>query len=453
MNSAPGKVDAGSARTRSGVVLACIAGLVGAIGATVQFAEPGDPAAYVAAGEWRQWGGPNRNFLSGTVELADRWPDTGPRVRWSRPLGLGHSSIVVDEDRLFTLYRPGREVSRSGPWEREEAVIALDAATGETLWEYTYPSEPLNFSHGAGPHATPLVVGARVFTAGTNKQIHAFDKATGRLVWSHDLVNDFGAPPTLIRPAVKAGYACSPIAYKDTVILSAGGRGQAVMAFRQSDGAVVWKSGDFLVAQAAPILIDFDGQMQVVVVGGQTINGLDPDTGELLWSHGHDTSGDMNNSMPVWGDDRVLFVTSAYNGGSRALRLRRQGDRTRVEELWFTNRLQIMFANAIRIGDHVYGTSGGFGPAFLTALDITTGELAWQERGFGRSSLLYADGKAIILDEDGSLVLARLSAEGLQVLSKTQLFDTTSWTVPALVGTTLYARDRERIMALDLGRS
>ena len=430
-----------------------MAALVCVMGATLGCTQSGDPAAYVATSDWRQWGGPNRNFLSDAVGLADVWPDTGPRVLWSRPLGLGHSSIVVDEGRLFTLYRPGKEVSRSGPWEAKESVIALEAATGETLWEYEYPSEPLNFRFGAGPHATPLVVGDRVFAAGTNKQIHAFDKATGKLIWSHDLVIDFGAPPTLIRPAVKAGYACSPIAYKDTIILGAGGDGQAVMAFRQSDGSVVWKSSDFLVAPAAPILIDVDGQTQVVVVGGQTINGLDPNTGELLWSHGHDTKGDMNTSTPVWGDDNLLFVTSAYNGGSRALRVTRQGNRTLVEQLWFTNRLKIMFANAIRIGNHVYGTSGDFGPAFLTAVDIKTGELVWQDRGFGRSSLVYADGKAIIMDEDGSLVLARVSPEGLKVLSKTQLFETTSWTVPTLVGTTLYARDRERITALDLSGS
>ena len=448
-----GNVDAGRARMRSGLALACVAGLVCVMGATLGFTQSGDPAAYVATGEWRQWGGPNRNFLSDAVGLADAWPDTGPRVLWSRPLGLGHSSIVVDEGRLFTLYRPGKEVSRSGPWEANESVIALDAATGETLWEYEYPSEPLNFRFGAGPHATPLVVGGSVFAAGTNKQIHAFDKATGKLIWSQDLVNDFGAPPTLIRPAVKAGYACSPIAYKDTIILSAGGDGQAVMAFRQSDGSVVWKSGDFLVAPAAPILIDVDGRTQLVVVGGQTINGLDPNTGEILWSHGHDTNGDMNTSTPVWGDDNLLFVTSAYNVGSRALRVTRQGDRTRVEQLWFTNRLKIMFANAIRIGNYVYGTSGDFGPALLTAVNIKTGELVWQERGFGRSSLVYADGKAIIMDEDGSLVLARVSPEGLQVLSKTQLFETTSWTAPTLVGTTLYARDRERITALDLSGS
>jgi len=439
-----------SGRAPAVIVLACAASALGAAGAAVGAAQ-NDPAAYVAAAEWRQWGGPSRNFSSPAVGLADRWPDAGPRVRWSRPLGLGHSSIVVDDGRLFTMYRPRTGESVEGPWAQTESVIAMDATSGETIWEYAYPSAPLDFSYGAGPHATPIVVGQHLFTAGTNKQLHAFDKATGRLAWSHDLVADFGAPPTLVRPTVKAGYACSPIAYKDTVILSVGGRGQAVMAFRQDDGAVVWKSGDFLVAQAAPLLVDVGGETQLVIVGGETINGLDPDTGEVLWSHPHDTLDDMNNSMPVWGDDGVLFVSSAFNGGSRALRLTREGSRTRVEELWFTNRLQIMFANAIRIDEYVYATSGAFGPAFLTGIHVMTGELAWQARGFGRSSLLAADGKAIILDEDGTLTLARLSPEGLQVLSSKQLFDTTSWTAPALMGTTLYARDRRRIVALDLG--
>ena len=111
-----------------------------------------------------------------------------------------------------------------------------------------------------------------------------------------------------------------------------------------------------------------------------------------------------------------------------------------------------MFGNAIRVGDYVYGTDGGFGPAFLTGLDIHTGEPVWQERGFGRSSLVYADGKVIILDEDGELILGRISPEGFLALDRVQIFDTTAWTVPTVVGTTLYARDREKIVALDIGR-
>jgi len=400
---------------------------------------------------WRQWGGPDRNFIVEATGLATSWPESGPPVLWSRPLGTGHSSILVDDGRLYTMYRLGNGQDRHGPYEAEERVVALDASTGETLWEHEYPSKIEDFNFGSGPHSTPLIVGDRLFTTGTNKQLYAFDTRTGDILWSHDLTRDFGSPTLLIRPVVKAGYGCSPIAYEDNIICSVGGPGQSVMSFRQADGAVVWKSGDFLTSQVPPIFIEISGQTQLVVVGGGTINGLDPANGEILWSYPHDPGNDLNCSTPLWGPDNILVVSSAYKAGSRALHLRREDGATMPEEQWFTQRSRFMFLGAVRVGDHVYGTSGDFGPAFLTAVDVKTGKAAWQHRGFARASILYADGKAIILDEDGDLVLAELSPEKVNVLAEAKIFDTTSWSAPTLVGTTLYARDREKIVAIDLG--
>jgi len=189
-----------------------------------------------------------------------------------------------------------------------------------------------------------------------------------------------------------------------------------------------------------------------VVFGGGTVNGMDPANGRILWSHAHDPGNDLNCAMPLFGPDNILFVSSAYRAGSRAIQLSQEGSVTHADELWFTNRVRFMFLNPIRVGDFVYGTTGDFGPAFLTALEIKTGKPMWQHRGFGRASILYADGKAIILDEDGDLALARLAPEGVTILSETKkVFDTVSWTVPTLVGRTLYARDREKIVALNLG--
>jgi outer membrane protein assembly factor BamB len=401
---------------------------------------------------WRQWGGPSRDFMiAGSPRLADSWPEAGPPSLWSRPLGTGHSAILADSGRLFTMYRVGNGRADRGPWSTEEIVIAMDAATGKTLWEHKYASRIEDFSRGAGPHSTPIIVGERLFTFGTNKQLHALDKSTGKVLWSHDLIKAFGAPELLIRPVVKAGYGCSPIAYRDTIICFVGGPGQAVMAFRQHDGSVAWKSGDFLTSDASPILIDVQGQEQLVVFAGATINGLDPATGRVLWTHPHDPGNDFNFSTPIFGRDNILFLSSAYKAGSRAIRLKRDGGVTHTEELWFTNRVRFMYLNALRLGDYVYGTTGDFGPAFLTAVNVATGQTAWQHRGFSRASLVYADGKAIIVDEDGDLALARLTPEGVTVLSQMKLFDTVSWSAPTLVGTTLYARDREKIVALDLG--
>lgn len=406
--------------------------------------------AEVLPGQWPQWGGRDRNFNLQASALAEQWPEGGPPRLWSRPLGTGHSAIVVDEGRLYTMYRAGNGRARQGPWDAEEIVIAMDAASGKTLWEHRYPSRREDFSFGAGPHSTPLIAGDRLFTIGTNQQLFAFDKRTGKVLWSRDFIKDFNSPELLIRPVVKTGYGCSPIAYGDTIICSVGGPGQAVMAFRQSDGAVVWKSGDFLTSAAPPILIDFAGEPQLVFLAGGTVTALDPADGRILWATPHDPGNDLNCSTPLWGSDDVLFVSSAYRAGSRAIQLRRQNDATIPEELWFTNRVRFMFLNPVRIGDFVYGTTGDFGPAFLTALNLKTGQAAWQHRGFGRASLLQAGDKTIIMDEDGDLALARLTPQGATILAQAKLFDTTSWTVPTLVGTTLFARDREQIVALNL---
>jgi outer membrane protein assembly factor BamB len=404
-----------------------------------------------AAEAWRQWGGPNRNFIVDAPRLADKWPESGPRVIWSRPLGVGHSAILADENRLFTMYREGDARARQGPWETAESVIAIEAATGKTVWEHKYQSSLADFSFGAGPHSTPLIVGERLFTIGTNKQLYAFDKTSGKVLWSHDLVREFNAPSLLIRPVVKAGYGCSPLAFRDTIICSVGGPGQSVMAFRQRDGAVAWKSGDFLISEAPPILIEVAGAQQLVIFGGGTVNGLDPANGNVLWSHPHDPGNDLNITTPLWGADNILFVSSGYKAGSRAIRLTQQGDRTTADEIWFNGRVRFMFLNALRLGDYIYGSNGDLGPAFLAALDVRTGELAWQHRGIGRASMVHADGKAILLDEDGDLTLVKLTPEGVDVLSRAKLFDTRSWSVPTLVGATLYARDRQKIVALDLG--
>lgn len=397
---------------------------------------------------WRQWGGPDRNFMVEATDLGTDWPASGPEQLWTRPLGDGHSSIAFEEGVLYTMYRP--RIEQDNEWAEEEVVVALEAATGRTLWEHRYPASPLNFRFGAGPHSTPLIVGDRLFTTGTNKQMYALDKRTGEVLWSHDLVEDFGAPPTLLRPAVKAGYACSPLAYGDTVIVTAGGEGQAVMAFDQKDGSVVWKSGDFNISPASPILIDLEGEEQLVVFGGLDVNGLDPATGELLWSHPHDPGGDMNISTPVWGDDNKLFVSSAYDGGARMLELGRTEDRTVVRELWFTPRLRVHIGTVIRLGNLLVGSSGDFGGVILTAVDATTGEVVWRDRQFSRATFLYADDKLVILDEDGTLALATVSPEGLNVLARASVLTNKAWTVPTLVGTKMYLRDRRTIMALDL---
>jgi outer membrane protein assembly factor BamB len=386
--------------------------------------------------EWPQWGGPGRNFGSKSKGLAGSWPEKGPRQLWSRALGEGHSAIVGEGNSLYTMYSKGEE----------EFVVALAADTGKTIWELKYaaPTEGVNYEYGFGPHATPLLIGNLIYAVGSIGKLHALDKKSGKVVWSHDLYKDLGGRK------MDRGYSCSPLAYKNNVILTLGGQGQTLVAFNQRDGKVAWKSQNLDMSPASPIIINVDGQDQLVAFMGKEIVGVDPNNGELLWSHPHVTEWGLNISTPVWGDDNLLFLSSAYSGGSRVLKLNRSEGKTTVSELWFHRRLRLHHTTAIRIGDFVYASSGDFGPAFLAGVNVKTGDIAFQDRSFPKANLLYADGKLIILDEDGNLALATVSPGGLKVISKVSVMKNLAWTVPTLVGTKLFLRDRRTIAALDL---
>jgi len=397
-----------------------------------------ETAAQAQTSDWAQWGGPRRDFKSETRGLATTWPATGPRRLWQRELGEGYSAIAAERGMLFTMYRKGDN----------ETVVALDAATGKTVWEYSYAapfSAEYDMSNGPGPHATPLVSGNMVFTSGATGKFVAVDKKSGKLLWSHDLLSEFQGTLRV------NGYACSPIAYKDKVVMMVGGPSSSLVAFSQKDGSVAWKKHDFKNSTASPIIINVDGQDQLVAFMYGEIVGVDPNNGNLLWSHAHPVDYGLNTSTPVWGPDNLLFVSSGYGGGSRVIKLSRAADKTTVEEVWANRLMRIHFTNAIRVGDSIYGSSGDFGPAPFTAIDVKTGNVLWRHRSFPRASFLFADGRFIILDEDGHLLLATATAQGLTVTSKAELLSNQAWTVPSLSGTRLYLRDRKNIMAVELG--
>ncbi len=400
-------------------------------------------AAAAPADAWPQWGGVRRDFKSDSKGLANHWPAGGPPKLWERALGEGHSSIVSDGARLYTMYRR----------DEREYVVALDAASGRTLWEHDYAAPILpkmDMTYGLGPHSTPLLTGELVCSVGTTGKLLCLNKATGKKVWGHDLWNDFGGT------RINVGYASSPIAFKEKIIVQVGGAGHGLMAFNRRDGSVAWQAQNFRNSSSSPIIVNVDGEQQLIAFMHNEVAGLNPETGNLLWRHAVSAGWNFhfNISTPVWGEDNLLFVSAAYGMGGRVLQLGKAngiGATSAVRELWQSERTRVHKENAIRLGDVIYASTGHLGPAFFTALDVRTGRVLWQERSFSHASFIYADDKFIILDEDGTLGLASPSQTKLNIHSSVELLSGTSWTVPTLVGAVLYIRDRRKIMALRLG--
>jgi hypothetical protein len=143
-------------------------------------------------------------------------------------------------------------------------------------------------------------------------------------------------------------------------------------------------------------------------------------------------------------------VSSAYNGGARALKLGRVGNKTEVRELWYNPRIQSHIGTVIRQGGYVY-LSNGQNVGLITAVEFQNGRIAWQVRDFVKAQMLYADGRLIILDEDGNLGVGLATPERFQALAKWPILSAVAWSPPTLVGNRLYLRDRKVIMALEFG--
>jgi outer membrane protein assembly factor BamB len=387
---------------------------------------------------WPQWGGPHRNFTTEASGLNASWPATGPKVMWKRRLGEGFSSPSVEARVLYTTYgRPGVEI-----------VTAMDTGTGRTLWEHSTPTTFRSEAPemGNGPYSTPLLAGDRVFTAGVSGRLQCLDKMTGKLLWTQMLWGDYGGTQLMY------GYASSPIAFRETIIVPAGGKGKATIAFQQANGEVAWAKGSVPNTYSSPLMINVDGLEQVVEVMDGLVFGLNPQNGDLQWQIPFKADYGIAVATPVWCPGNLLFVSAEYGAGSKMIHLQRNGTQTKATEAWSSNRLRLHNGNAMWVGGTLYFTSGGKGSqAILSAVDAASGNIYWQERSIQKATFVWADGKLITLDQDGYLMLANPSPKEFKVVAKSKLLENLSWTPPVLVGTKLYLRDRKTIMAVELG--
>jgi len=396
------------------------------------------PASAPRTPPWTQWGGPRRTFQTDAAGLKDTWPASGPRVVWKRALGEGYSAPSIENGVLYTMY--GKP--------REEVVIAADAETGKTLWER---ANPMTFTsdaareQGNGPYSAPLVAGDRLFTTGVAGRLQCLDKKSGQLLWAQELVTGHGGSRLMY------GYASSPIAFRDFVVVPVGGRERGLMAFQQTDGKVAWSGIDLGNVYSSPILIDVGGLEQLVAVLDGAMLAVNPHNGDLQWQVPFKANYSIAVSTPVWGDGNILFVSAEYDAGAKVVRLERSGLQTRPTELWSSSRLRLHHGNAMLIDGVFYFSSGGKGSqAILSAVDAQSGQIYWQQRSIQKATFVWADRKLIALDEDGTLMIAHPSKDGFHVSAQAPLLSRLSWTPPALVGSRLYIRDRRDLMCVDL---
>ncbi|MEX0702496.1 MAG: PQQ-binding-like beta-propeller repeat protein [Planctomycetales bacterium] len=439
--------------------------------------------------DWPMFLGPHETGVSDETGFADAWPKDGPPVLWTKTIGTGYSAPSVRGDRVVVHHRVGDE----------EIVECLQAADGESVWKFSYPSgfrDPYGYNNG--PRCTPLLTTDRCFTLGAEGKLACVELATGKKVWLRDLKKDFDIPDWFF------GMGCTPILEDGKLIVLVGGQpNSAVVAFDPATGKALWESvgrktwdgtqtdsgrpfqwsdGEMLVSYSSPIAATIHGERHLLCLVRQGLVSLDPASGKPRFQYWFRSrvQESVNAARPVVVGDRV-FLTAAYGVGSALLRVKPDG--TSYDVLWRErDNLDAHWSTPIHVDGHIYGFAGRHeNEGELRCLNAKTGEVEWRANGYdgdpaqlkldpqtgrvvdangdaipfpfyGRGSKIRVEDKFIVLGERGTLALVKVNPEKWEELSRAsyQEIGYPAWTAPVLSRGRLYLRDEDSLVCLEL---
>lgn len=379
--------------------------------------------------DWFQWRGPNRDGHSQETGLLQAWPKGGPPPAWrAAGVGEGYSSFSASHGRLYTLGARGNL----------EFVVALDRATGRKLWEYQNGRRFTN-DRGDGPRGTPTVDGDRLYVLGGSGDLTCLDAASGRRIWTVNLVQTFGG----VNPYW--GYSESPLIIGDRLVVNAGGRRASIVAINKANGATLWQQHSDGAGYSSPMLLRTGSLQQVIFFTDSRTLAVDARDGRLLWSYTKAANGTANIATPIVRGTRV-FVSSDYGTGAALLDVRAAGNIASANEVYFTRDMRNHHASSVLVGDHLYG----FSSSILTALAFDTGAMAWRDRSVGKGSLVVGDGRLYLYSENGVAGLAEPSPAGYREHGRFTIPEQSgqpTWSHPILTGGLLILRDQDAVYA------
>jgi len=419
---------------RIGLISACLAGTAFAWGSFARAAEPKAQPLQARLSTWPQWRGPSRD---GRVAAPATWPDRlGPdtlQQTWRTPLAPSYSGPIVSETLVFVTET--KDATR-------EIVRALDRSTGEERWESSWEgalSVPFFAkSNGDWIRSTPAYDGECLFVAGMRDVLTCLDAHTGETRWRVDFAKDLGTPV----PAF--GFVCSPLVDGAHVYVQAGA---AFCKLDKQSGKIVWRTledegGMWGSAFSSPFLSTLASQKQLLVQTREKLAGVDPETGDVLWSQPIPAFRGMNILTPSVSGDTVF--TSAYGGKSLLFKVTTDGKSTTAREAW-TNKATGYMSSPVVIDGHIYLHLQN---QRFTCIDLATGESRWTTQPFGKYWSLVANGDRILaLDERGELLLIRANPGKFEMLDSRKISDEPTWAHLAACGDELFIRELNAMSA------
>jgi outer membrane protein assembly factor BamB len=413
--------------------------------------------ATLAAQDWPQILGPNRNGIYTGPPIVPSFPRTGPPSLWTRDVGAGFAGPAVAGNRLVLFHRVnnrpstslGTAVSLSNGRETVE-----DALTGKTIWTFDYPTSYRDdFGFDEGPRAVPVIAGGRVFTHGADGWLHGIDLATGKMLWSSDTRKVFDAPKGYF------GVASSPVIDGNRVLVNVGGKsglgppkpgeGAGIVAFDAASGKTLWTATTDEPSYSAPVIADINGQHTGVFFTRTGLVALDPASGKVLYQHRWRArqAASVNAATPIVVNDRI-FLSASYGTGAVLLQVANNA----VKPIWSGDEsMSNHYSTSVLKDGYLYGFDGRqeFGQT-LRCVELATGKVMWNVDGFGAGTLLIAGDSLVIMRESGELALASASPKAFRFNARAQIMKGVVRAYPALANGRFYVRNDRQLAAFDL---
>jgi outer membrane protein assembly factor BamB len=383
------------------------------------------------AADWPQFLGPNRN---GTTSESLGAIAVEPRPIWKVPAGSGFAGPSVSGGRAYLFHRR----------QDAEVLTCVDAKTGKTTWEKSHPTDYEDeFGFDNGPRAVPAVAGDRVFTFGAHGLLVARKAATGDILWQFDARKQAGAGKGFF------GFACSPLAVGDLVLMNLGGSaGAGVVALAADSGKIRWQLTDHEAGYASPVAAAIGGKSTGVFFTREGLVGVELPSGRERFAYPWRArmSASVNAASPLVRGDEIL-LTSSYGVG--AILLDCSGAKPR--EIWSgDDAISAHYATPVRHGELLFGFHGRQEqrPA-LRCVEWKTGMVRWSEESFGAGSLALAGDQLVILRESGELVVASATAAGFKPVNRAQVMGSNRAAF-ALADGMIFGRDKANWIAAAL---
>ncbi|MGE5447112.1 MAG: PQQ-binding-like beta-propeller repeat protein, partial [Bacteroidales bacterium] len=156
------------------------------------------------AQDWPQYLGPTRNSISPEKNILRSWPESGPEVLWTAPVGIGYGGPVVKDGKVYLLDRDDKV---------GDNLRCLDLATGKELWNFAWEAPGAVMFPGS--RSVPAVDGNRVYSCGPYGDLYCIDTNTHKPLWKKNVWKDYGGEEIPIW-----AIAQCPLVYGDLLIIA-----------------------------------------------------------------------------------------------------------------------------------------------------------------------------------------------------------------------------------------